>query len=334
MDNLIKMIVKLGVSLILISVFLRVVSGIFFGFFRSFLGVGNIALVIFFVIFVIAKASEKDRSKQRTPRGGSGAGSKNLERYMSGEEFRETDQSLREFFRMNDRLVIKDNLYLRPKDGIYKSLDRLELWYSGEALATVDMLSYEDAQKCGEIIDFIRGKRRVSGAPSDSAGKGDAEKTKAREYIQNINAVNRAIRDEVITAGLNRTVHLLSGIHEMEKNTPDSEKLRKLYDHYLPILMSTLIKFKNLAEKAPLSRDYIDTKSRLAETVHLINEALENISAEYFGGEMTEINVDAKTLQSILKKDGVVGSKFIFPERLEEIAEEQKEEDQLEVQEQ
>lgn len=324
---MIEFVVKLGILAVAISIVGRIVSSLFAGFFGMFFTgflstIGIMVAAVILIVKAVSGGSKKSASRRKSPR------FSKLGEYMSENELRETDLSLREFFRMNDRLVIKDHLYLRPRDGVYRGIDQLELWYHDEAVATVAGLSEEHTEKCYEIMDFIKGSkpRARESAASTLKAERDRQKTRAQEYISNIDAVNAGISDDLITASLNRTVQLLGVTHQMELKMPESDKLRKLYDHYLPILMSTLIKFMNLGEKAPLSRDYIDTKSKLAETVDLINEALVNITSDFYGGEMSDINIDAKTLQSILKKDGVVGGGMIFPERLDEIVEDEEKE--------
>lgn len=329
MDKLIKFIIQLGILAVVVSVVGRIVfsalGGLFFGLFSGLLwGVTPLIVVAIFVVGLVKilstvgdnhMRSNADRKKQ--------VKSSKLSNFLSETEMKELDISLRDFFKSGDRIVIKDELYLMPRDGVYKNLESLELWFKGEAVAALGTLAEGHQLKCAEITDFLTGKNKgeTLSARASSHQK-EMELSRAQEYIKSIDSVNKGISDEKITKNLHTTTSLLRSIHEMELGDPTSEKLRKLYDQYLPILMSTLTKFMKLSEVAPLSRDYIDTKSKLAETISLINEAMSNISAEFYGGEMTDINVESKTLQNILRKDGVVGGGFVFPERLDEIAEE------------
>ncbi|MDO4754109.1 MAG: hypothetical protein Q4A41_03820 [Bacillota bacterium] len=332
MDKLIKFVFQLGMLAILLSIFGRVISSMFFGLFGGLLwGLTPLLVIAFFIVAIVKMVGgigNKD-AKQGNRKSSSQRQSFKLSRFLNDVEMKEMDVSLRDFFRSGDRLIIKDDLYLAPRDGMYKSIESLELWFNGEAIATVGTLAESHPSKCAEITDFLTGKNRTERQSFGADNKKNAETlSRAQEYIRNIDSINKGISDELITANLHTTTALLRTIHKMELDNPSSEKLRKLYDQYLPILMSTLTKFMRLSEAAPLSRDYIVTKSKLAETVELINEAMTNISKDYYGGEMTEINVETKTLQSILRKDGVVGGDFVFPERLDEIVEE---DNQLEV---
>lgn len=333
MGKLIKFVIELGIFAVVVSIVGRIVLNVFAG---LFVGAGYFVITAIVMIALALKFSgdsKKNRKKDNfvgrdfgsNKRKDSGVAAKLLGKFLNDVEIKELDLAMRDYFRASDKLTVKEDLYLMPKDGVYKSLDALELWFKGEAIATIATLASEHPKKCKEIADFMVGRDSEKGGSSAAASRKAEEKekeTRAKEYIQSISAVNNGISDDAITEGLNQTERLLRVAHEMELNDPESEKLRKLYDQYLPILMSTLVKFMRLSEKAPLSRDYIDTKSKLTETVHLINEALYNITSEYYGGEMTDINVETRTLQSILKKDGVVGGGLVFPERLDEIVDE------------
>lgn len=335
MGKLIKFVIQLGVLAMVVSIFGRIVFSLledmFFGLFGGlYFGLFPLLFVGIFIVALVKMLStignnHKSDSKSK----GRQVKSVKLSKFLNEVEIRELEISMRDFFKNSDRITIRDELYLMPRDGVYKNLESLELWFKGEAVATLGTLAEGHQSKCVEITDFLTGKNKSEtfAARTTTSEKNQNQMSRAQEYIKDIDSINKGISDAVITANLHTTTSLLRAVHEMEIANPTSEKLRKLYDQYLPILMSTLTKFMRLSEIAPLSRDYVETKSRLAETVELINEAMKNISSEYYGGEMTEINVESKTLQSILKKDGVVGSDFIFPERLDEIAEEDHKDD-------
>lgn len=332
MGKLIKFVIQLGILAMVVSIFGRIVlgllEGIFFGLFRGLvMGLTPVFMVLIFVVMLVkvlgSRDDNKKKGKKSVPR------NLKLSKFLNEVEMRELEISLRDFFKSGDHIVIHDDLYLKPRDGMYKNLDSLELWFKGEAVATLGTLAEGHESKCLEITNFLTGKTKKDALHKSKVEKSNESPSRAQEYIRSIDSINQGIADEQITANLHTTTSLLRAIHEMEIAHPTSDKLRKLYEQYLPILMSTLTKFMKLSEVAPLSKDYIETKTKLAETVRLINEAMSNISAEYYGGEMTEINVETRTLQSILKKDGVVGSDFVFPERdfvfperLDEIVEE------------
>lgn len=328
---MIKFAIKFGMLAIVGTFFLRAVSffllgftGIFsaiFGFIFS--GVISIVSILLGVVFLIKILSNSSSSRNVSKKHRKSYGS--IDKYLNEGEKGEIELALSRFFKTNDKLIIKsEELYLRPRGDKFLGLGDLVLWYKGEAVATLENLSGEHADKSTEILDFIRGKKPVQVTPQPESS-GLSTKTKAQSYIERLDKINDGIDDVPISEALSRTTRLLGGVHSIELKYPDSEKLRKLYDYYLPILMSMLTKFMNLGENAPLSRDYIETKSRLTETVGMINEALVSISSDYYGGEMIDITADAKTLQSILKKDGVVGNSFDIYDDLDKVVEEEKE---------
>lgn len=317
MGDLIKVMVK-GIIFIIV---LRIFAAVFFGLTRSFLGIlgfGLAMLVPFIailgimlgIIYMVSKLSKTGvQNRSNTDRRAARRTSKILS-YMSEEELHETEKALKEFFKTSDKLVIKGDVYLKPKNSNFKNIDELVLYKGDEAISTILGLSADHADKCREITDFLTGRTPVK----SKINKFEIEtETRAEKFREQIQAINDKITDEQISAGLDETVARLAYVRELEKSEPYSEKLRKLYDYYLPIMMSVLTKFKNIKGN-PKSKAYKETKGQLVQTVDMINEALDNISKGHFDEEMTDINVDAKTLQSILKKDGVVGGGLVMPE--------------------
>lgn len=219
---------------------------------------------------------------------------------LSKSQMQEISDSFREYFRTADRLVLRENLYLRPQDDRFESLESLVLWYNGEAVTTLGMLGEQDPSKCKEVFEYFTNQKKDVPVESRTT-------TKASEFIMQIDEVNAGIEDVEITEGLNKTSKLLKNVHYIELEDGSEEKLRKLYEYYLPIMMSILTKYKSLSQKAPLSSEFIESKEKLTSTIDMINEALSNISSNYYDVEILDMSTDVRHLQSILKKDGMVG---------------------------
>lgn len=318
-EKLIEGIVKLGILGILVLIFGGIIKAAF-GFIFSFLfkfifGFALFPVMVVLFISMIVKLSNKKKKTKKADNKIKKLKSR-IKNFMSEEQLEQVDASLAQFFQNSASLKLSEEAYLAPKNGSYTKIDDLVLWYENEAISTLGDLSSEHAAKCGEILAFLRGESDEMTQDGLKVGKtvltGDGKekkknKTRAHEFAEEIVKLDVAIEDEEISKGLEETVARLSGIHYTELNFPDSEKLRKLYDYYLPLLTGMLTKFARLEKKAPLSRDFMDTKDKLSETIDMINEAMLNIASDFYGGQMVDITADAKTLQSILKKDGMVG---------------------------
>lgn len=64
--------------------------------------------------------------------------------------------------------------------------------------------------------------------------------------------------------------------------------------------------YKRLSLNVDSNADFKNSEDRLLKTTVLINGALSTISGSLVEDYYTELNVDMRTLESILKKDGLV----------------------------
>ena len=64
--------------------------------------------------------------------------------------------------------------------------------------------------------------------------------------------------------------------------------------------------YKRLSINVNNTADFKNSEDRLLKTTVLINGALNTISSSLVEDYYTELNVDMRTLESILKKDGLV----------------------------
>jgi len=128
-------------------------------------------------------------------------------------------------------------------------------------------------------------------------------------FINSINKLNDKIPKERITEGLNQTVTYLKEIQRIENEFPESkEKTKKLYQYYLPMLTDILENYHRLESNTTVSEEFLANEDRLCKTIILINGALKTISSSLLEEYYTDLKVDMKTLESILKKDGLIDS--------------------------
>ena len=130
------------------------------------------------------------------------------------------------------------------------------------------------------------------------------------KYIERINELNNSIPQEEITNGLYQTCDFLKQLNYLTENKDDNPKVTKLYDYYLPILVSALEKYKKLADSKVINDDFKQTEAGLIKTIVLINEALKTIIGSMQEDDYMNINADVSTLQSLLKKDGYGSDPF------------------------
>ena len=102
-------------------------------------------------------------------------------------------------------------------------------------------------------------------------------------------------------------IQYLNQINKIENEFNDSKKkTTKLYQYYLPMLKDILTSYIRLEKNASETDEGKESEDRLLKTIVLINGALKTISSSLVEDYYTEMNVDMRTLESILKKDGLV----------------------------
>lgn len=236
-----------------------------------------------------------------------------LSRVLSKRQIEEANRALGDYFKTADRLIIKGDIYLKPQNGKFTDVDALVLHYGTEGISTLEDLGTIDAEDYKRVYAVISELGIDGGAPSaqrtapaQSSEPAAASKTRAQDFIENLRGVNHHIPNPEITEGLERTVSLLEPVHTYEKRMGTSDKLDKLYEYYLPILLSILDKYKALQDTNASASEFLESEKRLQKTIELINEALVTINTRLYEGEYLDISTDISTLQAILKKDGVV----------------------------
>ena len=126
----------------------------------------------------------------------------------------------------------------------------------------------------------------------------------AQYFIEEITSLNNDIPDEEISNGLYETTSLLKQVQTLESKFPNSkDKLKKLYEYYLPILINILNQYRNL-QYAKTDPSYEETKNKLIRTIHLINDAMAKIISSMTDEDFINLSADISTLEAVLKKDG------------------------------
>jgi hypothetical protein len=133
--------------------------------------------------------------------------------------------------------------------------------------------------------------------------------------MEEISRLNDDIPDEKISNGLYETCALLKQIQTLEERFPNSRnKLDKLYEYYLPILVRILKQYDNL-QAAQTDPSYETTKEKLTRTITLINDAMKTIISSLTDQDFINLSADISTLEAVLQKDGLTSDGQISQRR-------------------
>lgn len=227
---------------------------------------------------------------------------------------------MNKFFENNSQLNIDDETYLVLTDKNNIDLSTVDIYMRNEYIGTLkDYYNAYPYAFNSLAIELNRYLNRKNKKPETTVAKEEqkdkttnkTEKTTSKNdcasYIQKFTMQQKEINNEQINNGLNETIEYLTQIKKIEDEFSESKnKTGKLYQYYLPMLNDILANYIRLKKNAGNSSDSKESEDRLLKTIVLINGALKTISSSLVEDYYTEMNVDMRTLESILKKDGLV----------------------------
>lgn len=312
--------------ILLIFIAPSLISSLIGGLFWAIEAILPFAMIIFIGVMIsmtVAGSKQNRSSRSSTSRNNKGKSSVREKSRFSNREMAMIDRKLKDYFENNASLLIADDIALTTGKGLYTSVDDLYLTYRDERVVKLSeyKLSYREVynQIADLLLEFAKEvpvKEKVSKKKETESSeevkqpkKEEPKLSTAVEYINRIDTLNKAIPNEEITNGLYQTCDLLKQI-DLSNSEKKSEKLKKLYDYYLPILVNILEKYHQL-DSSPIKGEELETcKTQLIKTILLINQALKTIYSSLHEEDYMNLNADITTLQSLLKKDGLVDNPF------------------------
>ena len=295
-------------------------------------GLGTIfpLLMIIGVVMAITMGAVHASNRQESIRNESYRRADNYYRAGSAKKYSAAQMAkinvyLRSWFRTRRSLPIGSNIDLRIHGERYASLASLDVYRNNtficslsdfgrrypdsynEILKELATLSEQGHAPEAEVIDVAAAEPvRPKQEQTKEEMKPEEKKIPAsQDFINEINQLNDDIPDENISNGLYETCALLKQIQTLEERFPASkDKLKKLYEYYLPILVRILKQYDNL-QAAQTDPSYETTKEKLTRTISLINDAMKTIISSLTDQDFINLSADISTLEAVLQKDGL-----------------------------
>lgn len=295
-------------------------------------GLGTIfpLLMIIGVVMAITMGAVHTSNRQESIRNESYRRADNYYRAGSAKKYSAAQMAkinvyLRSWFRTRRSLPIGSNIDLRIHGERYASLASLDVYRNNtficslsdfgrrypdsynEILKELATLSEQGHAPEAEVIDVTAAEPvRPKQEQKKEEKKPEEKKIPAsQDFINEINQLNDDIPDENISNGLYETCALLKQIQTLEERFPASkDKLKKLYEYYLPILVRILKQYDNL-QAAQTDPSYETTKEKLTRTISLINDAMKTIISSLTDQDFINLSADISTLEAVLQKDGL-----------------------------
>lgn len=208
----------------------------------------------------------------------------------------------------NKEIKVNDHITLRS-DGALTDYDEVYVYYEGERVAPLkDFLGTSDTYD--KLAQPIFSLELVSGfIDKNNNGIDDRleDEPNGAYFVKEIGKQAKYIDHPGILAGLKEICELLNKIDELEGKYPQiSSRLRKLYHHYLPLLITILSQQATLEEKQASETEMTTIEAKLEKTVLLTSEAIKTIMEGFVTDDLINMKADITVLETILKKDGLV----------------------------
>ena len=229
--------------------------------------------------------------------------------------------ALKNHFKNDARLHFDQETYLTPLQDGEITLDNVGIYMRDEFISNLHEYKIAFPNSYNTFVDMIleyTSSRNVSASKpvTETPKKPETQSTylkDARYYIDQLKKMNESIEEEHITEHLQKSVEYLTQIKNIENTFPKSkDKTTKLYQYYLPMLLDILENYKRLSVGSTQSKEFKENEDRLLKTLVLINGALDTLTHTLLEEYYTESSVDMKTLEALLKKDGLVQDELSF----------------------
>ena len=307
---------------------------LFFFLFLIFFGTGGffplliiLAVVLFAALGSIKASNQKESSRKTYNRHYTRTSSSDQQKISRINAFQ------KKWFQANHSIQVGADLELVKSGSNYANLSSLEVYKDHSYLCSMAEFQNRFPDSYKIMIDTLyeRANRElnqmgedivdVEVTPSRPKPKAEPKRQEqlsmAQKFINEINALNTNIPDDKISKDLYETCAYLKQIDDLSKKLPNTkDKLNKLYDHYLPILIKILQQYESL-QVATSDPAYGETKEKLSNTIQLINTAMKNIISSMTDQDFINLSADISTLEAVLKKDGLTDQNQMLAKSIE-----------------
>ncbi|MBQ6654392.1 MAG: hypothetical protein IJM79_02585 [Erysipelotrichaceae bacterium] len=246
-------------------------------------------------------------------------GKKKVSRSATSVSTKELLSIFQSYFEYNDKLYIDNDTYIVKTSAAGASLEEYDLFMNDEYVSDLKLFANSFPSGFNSFANVVKDltsskkkkkKQKEVEEPIKKEEKKEetvAPATDCAFYISRLTSLSSSISNQQIREGLAESIKYLNQIKKIEDEFSECKnKTTKLYQYYLPMLTDILQNYVRLSSNTFESEDLKASEDRLLKTIVLINGALKTISSSLTEDYYTDLKVDMKTLESVLKKDGLV----------------------------
>ena len=159
-------------------------------------------------------------------------------------------------------------------------------------------------------LDRASGMLILSDEGAQEAPKQEPVRTEQSEYaiLQEIQSVNDAIPDAVMSAKIDRIAFITRKILDYQKKNPGRDaELRSFLDYYLPTTLKILRAYAQLDAQGVSGENINSAKARIEGMMDKVVDGFEKQLDRLFQTDTMDIASDVQVLEQMLKKDGLSG---------------------------
>lgn len=278
------------------------------------LPVASFFLPFFIVIAIMVSLSKGNKkAKQKTTNNNNVKG-------FTGKKATTFNKNVRAYFDTHESLQLTENISMQAKKQGGNKAYKLYVYFDGEKVCAIEDFAQYYPKTYNELLEkayeaVLPTEKEVVQPVQEKPKKRVLKKDCAEYYINEINELITQITKSEITQDLYQTTAMLKQIDLIEEKYPESkEKLVKLYQYYLPILVDILEGYTKLVNSNSVHTEIESVELKLRKTIVLVNEALKTITMQLCEEEIIDMKSDMSVLESILRKDGLVKDGTMFAE--------------------
>lgn len=252
-----------------------------------------IALFILFIIMIIISYIEKKRHPDE---------------YNQRLKNREMEKALLLLVKSKEILKVNDSIILQ---GSGQNLKNVNILYKDKDLCSLAVYKKDYPQQYQMLLEKVY---QIFNASSFQDGnqplekKEDAKALLFSDEISEIDRFNDDIPDETVSNVLDECSTHLKKLQQLLADYPqENDKIKKLHQHYLPLLMDILEQYCKISQ---VSGESEEAKEKLTKTIDLVNTAIQNITFSLSEKDELDMNVNMNVLEDLLKKDGLIDDRL------------------------
>ena len=140
----------------------------------------------------------------------------------------------------------------------------------------------------------------------------DSLLNQGKQFVQQIKYEKNHISDKVLLENLELLEEKCTQIYKVIYEQPEkANKIEKFMNYYLPTTIKMVQGYRDLTEKNINSKEVIDTKNRIKETIQAVAKSCDTLMEKLYRNDVLDLTTDIDVIEQMLKRDGLTENDLI-----------------------